>query len=300
MPSWFVLLVALVAAYCVRAALPAGTPETPPLQFAWFAWVVIAAQAIWAGIQATGQVIVIALQFAVHALFLVVEYIHNALIEVGKAAMSGFRSAWTFLRTTYEDVLKPGWQKFWLWVDRARAWLNNFFAPVFRFLRDLRNEILGFYEHWVRPVLDAIEIARKGLQVLASLGIEWAKKLDGELARLEALIDAPFQFALRKINEVIGIVDRIVTADGLFQRLALIRSIERDLRYVSRAMVNWRSQPLTDADYVPMKSLPGVRTMADVTRDTEEILLFGTGRYEPIVKEMRAQWEIYLKEAAPD
>lgn len=299
MPTWFVILVALVYGLLLRlepALAPGGDPH---VRYAWFAWLILAAQAIWTGVQIAAKVTLTILAYAVQALWATVQLFYNTAREIGQAAIHGFQTTWKFLRTTFDTILWPGWVKFWTWIDRARIWLDAFFRPAFEFLRFVRDEILGFYDKWVRPIMDTIGIARKVLDVLYSLGLDWAKKLDQELARIEDKINEPFLFALRQINLVIGVLDRIVTADGLFQRLALVRSLERDVRYVSRAFVNWRSHPVDASMIGDIKAHVNQRTFRDVTRDTEEALLTGGGRYGPIVSEAVAQWRLYLDGRAP-
>lgn len=295
MPTWFVALVALALWSVVRVTQPADAPAHPPVLYAWWGVVVMIAQAIWTGIEAAGQATLVAVHWAVVALWSVVSLIHNAALELGRGFMRGFQVSWGFLKSAYGTILQPGWSKFWGWVDRARAWLENFFAPAYRFLRFVRDEVLAFYDHWVRPILDSIDIARKVLGVLRTFGFEWAIALDNKLAELERKIYEPFQFVLAKINEAIGVLDQVVTAGGLFQRLALIRSIERDLRYVWRAMANWRHFPLGPEDYTRMRKLSRTHTLEQVQHDTEEAIETGGGRYGPIIEEMSVQWRLYLK-----
>jgi len=252
-------------------------------------------QLAWAGLQAVGQASLYILTIFVNSLAIIVRGIANGLLTFGKVLQRGLLEAWHFFRTTYDRILKPAWLKFWRVVDWARDTLDDFFRPIFKFLRHLRDELLKFYDKWVRPILDTIGIARKVLSVFRALGIEWAKKLDAKLASLEEAIDRPFRALLGKLNEVINFVNRIATADGLFQRLALVRSIERDIRYVSRAFVNWRSKPLIVADYEERRKLANAHPLAVVRRDTTEALQTGSGRYGPLIDEMGAQWRLYLE-----
>jgi len=272
MPNWFLALVALVCWWLLHATPAATAPAPAPLQYAFWGWIILVAQAIWAGAEVVGQVSLAVLGYAVQALWMTLRLFYNTALEIGKGAMVGFRASWAFLKAAYDDVLKPGWTKFWMWIDRARKWLDSFFKPVFDFLYAVRQQILDFYDQWIRPILDAIDIARKVLNVLSSLGVEWAKALDAKLAWLEAKINEPFLYALGKINEVIGIVDRIVTANGLFQRLALIKSIERDIKYIHDRLIASRLKPL-DSHQIGVlakatKATPMPQLIADLTAYT--------------------------------
>lgn len=247
-PPWFVALVALVLWYVLRATLPADTPVLPAPQLAFFGWLVPLAAAIYSGIKAVGELGLFLLYQMIQGLWKAFGNIYNAAVEIGKGVLHSFSTAWRFLKELYTNVLQPAWTKFWTWIDRARHWLENFFKPIFEFLQHIREEILKFYNRFVKPVLDTIEIARKFLSVFKALGFEWAKALDAQLARIEDKINEPFLFALQKLNEVINVIDRIVTADGLFQRLALLKSIERDIKYIHQQLQHWRSNPLTSRE----------------------------------------------------
>jgi hypothetical protein len=245
-PFWIVVGALLALRVLVWGDGPHTAPDGTPIQEAFWTILIIVAQAIWAGVQAAGEVTLYILTVAFNALKGWVGHLFDGLVELGKDTITGFIKSWEFLRATYDTVFRRGWEKFWYWVDRAHKWLDDFFTPIFKYLRFVRDEILSLYTKFVRPVLDVIDTTRKVLSVLSSLGFEWAKALDRKLLELEQKIDAPFRFALRKINEVINIIDRVVTADGLFQRLAMVRSLQRDVGYTWLALHNARFHPLDD------------------------------------------------------
>lgn len=251
-PLWFVALLALASALVLRwldASLAEGsTPGAGAAreQHAFWPFLVTVAGIVWQGIQVAGRVTLQLLAWSVKALWAFAGSIYNAAKAIGRQLLDFGRWSLEFLRSTYERVLRPLWQHFWKWFDRARAWLQKVLAPVFQFLDAIRGHILKFYNDWVRPILDVIGIARKVLRTFASFGWDWARALDARLGELEEAIDRPFRIALAKINEVINLVNRIVTADGLFQRLALLRSIERDIRQVQNQLTNAYFRPSND------------------------------------------------------
>lgn len=295
-PLWFIALTAAALGLLCRVLAPAplagggAGPDEPQIQLAFWSLIVTIASAIWTGVQVAGRVTLEILRWSVQSLWVFARSTYNAVVGFGKAAITGFRKAWDFLQATYTRVLKPAWEKFWNLFDRVRRGLESIVRPVFKFLEFLKGELLGFYQKWIRPVLDVIGIARKVLRVLTSLGVDWARALDRKLAELERRIDAPFRYALEQINQVINVLNRVVTADGLFQRLALIRSIERDIREVSRAFVNWRARPVTDEEWAALRKRATERTMEDVRRDVGDLLSTGGGKHGPWVQEMALIW----------
>lgn len=295
MPTWFLLGVALVYGLLLRSQPAPAATDVAPISYAWFAIVILIAQAIWTGVQAAAQITLAFLEWLVSALWILMKLANAAILDLGKATIGAFRSSWDFIKATYETVLKPGWEKFWLWIDRARKWLDDFFRPVFQFLREMRDQILRWYDFWIRPVLDSIDIARKILGVLTSLGIEWAKALDAELARLEEKISAPFLFALQQINLAIDIIDRVVTADGLFQRLALVRSIGRDIEYIKNQLVHALHEPLSGTRLELYKHPFALKPVEKVYDDTRDYLEDGLGEDAALINEHAADMAIRLR-----
>jgi len=243
-PWWFVVVVAAALACALRVldhasgALAGAPGDGPrPLVAFWF-FVVLLAGWIWKGFEVAGRVTLIALQWAVANLYLIVTKFGNGLLATGHALLVGLKRGWDLLRGVWDDVLKPAWAKFWKLFDKLRTWLTDTFGPVLDWLQAVRKYLVDFWATYVRPWLDLIDVTRRLLRVLASLGLTWARALDARLAKLEDEITKPFLFVLGKLNEVIGIVNSVITAGGLLQRVALIRSMARDYEFAWRAIAN--------------------------------------------------------------
>lgn len=300
-PLWFeVLFYALGAAlfYWVANHLPApphaGGVDGPPVQLAFFGWFIAVIQAIWTGVQAAATATVAALAATVQILWAGLSRLGNLALEIGRDTVKGFRAAWGFVRTLYEDVLKPAWQKFWKVIDWARRTLDELFRPVFKFLRAVRSELLKIYEKFIRPVLDTIELARHILKIFGKLGFEWAKTLDAKLASVEDKIDGAFRLVLRKVNDVINVVNRVVTLDGLFQRLAYIRTLERDVMYTWRVLVNSRHSAISSEQYAALHATVAKQTPERALREFKEHVEVGRADYQAFVDEAVAQLRIDL------
>lgn len=277
-PFWFVVLVTLAGALLLRVLglelrAPAdarGGLEAPTLAF-WGVFLLIA-EALWKGVEVAGKVALAILQYSVHLLWRVVVLIGQGARELAGYAWTGLRKAWDLFKLTYRQVIKPAWQAIWRWIDATKAWLERTFGPVINFLNKVRTWITDFYSTYVQPILDVIGIGRRVLGVFSAFGLEWARRLDRRLADLEARINAPFLFLIAQLNRVTDVINRIVTADGLFQRLALIRSIERDLGPIGDAFANWRSHPITPTDFKRLHDKSLTRTTDQVRREISDAL----------------------------
>jgi hypothetical protein len=236
---WATLAVVVALRVWAPAVLGAGHPGDgpPPLQLAWLSWVVVIAGWIKTSAEVISKLTLIALRWAVANLTLVVARLGNGLKALGHLLLVGVKDTWGFFRATYEDVIKPSLAKLWRWYKRFVKWLDDTFGPLLKHLRDLRDSLLKFWKTYVQPWLDLIDVTRRILQIFGAMGLDWAKTLDRKLAQLEAAIEKPFRLVLAKLNEVIDIVNRVITLDGLVQRVALIKSLARDYQYAWRAIV---------------------------------------------------------------
>lgn len=283
-PWWFVVLVAIGIAAVARGVAPAfvnpggaGGHDADPHYALWF-WVVLVAEAIWKGVEVAGKVALAILQYSVKILWRVATLMAKAAIELAHYVWVGLRKTWDLLKLTYTKVLKPAWKFVWKWVDKTERWLSRTFGPLMKWLRRAQKWIRELYTNYLRPILDIIDITRRGLRVLGSLGVGWARTLDQKLGAIEEQIQRRYLQVVGELNKVINIVNRVITADGLFQRLAHVRSIERDIREVSRAFANWRSHPLTEDDFKALRKRASERTLEDVRRDVGEALMHDGGR----------------------
>lgn len=289
------MLVTVAAGLTVRALVPAsgwspgagGEPGPPALAF-WAIFIAIA-EALWKGVEVAGKVALAILQYSVQVLWRVAVLIAKFAREVGQLAWKGLRQAWQLLRLTYSHVLKPAWKFVWKWVDKTERWLSRTFGPLVKRLRWLRDRVLKFYATFVRPILDIIDVSRRALRVLASLGVDWARTLDRKLAELEARIERPFRLVLAKLNEVINIVNRVVTADGLFQRLAYVRSLQRDYVYAWNTLKNAFDHPLTADDKQAIRDKHEPPKFSDVLSEVGQYLDSGDGPRASLLEELRLQ-----------
>jgi hypothetical protein len=300
-PLWFFVCVAVALAWLCRYSFagftdigPAGG-HAPERHYAFWTLFIGVVEWLWRGVQAAGRVTLEILKWMVINLSAVVAKLGNSLKEVGSALLTAGRATWKFFELTYERVLKPAWLKFWRWFDKTRTWLDHTFGPTLRWLRRLRDNLLKFWKTYVRPWLDIIDATRRVLRVLSSLGLRWAAALDKRLGDLEARIERPFRLLLAKVNEVINLVNRVITLDGLFQRVALIRSLERDYVYAWRTAMNPWQKPLTAEDQRRHDEGRTTKTVTDVAADTQEYMRDGTGPSAAVLDEMALIWKRYLE-----
>lgn len=132
-------------------------------------------------------------------------------------------------------------------IRGGAADLGKLFGPLTDSIKKLVNVARHIYDKWLRPILHAIDVARQILRVLESFHLKWAAEADAALGRLEGKLSAPLLLAIRKLNEVSGVVNRIVTFDGALQRVTLLKSMVKHAPCVNN--VWWNSQASKPGQY---------------------------------------------------
>jgi hypothetical protein len=300
-PAWFVVLVAVAFAVALRVWAPSlyrhdsgGALHDPPA-LAFWAFLIAVVEVLWKGVEVAGKVALAILQYSVQLLWRFATLIAKGVGEAAQFAWKGLRAGWQLLKDTYTHVLKPAWQFFWKWVDKIERWLERTFGPLMAWLRRVRAWLLDFWAVYIRPILDLLDISRRALRVLGALGLEWARALDQKIADLEERIEAPFRALVAKVNDVINIVNRIMTADGLFQRLTFLKTLARDYAHAWSVVLQGFNKPLTNPDRDAMDKATEPKPLADVRRDVGAYLRDRSGADAALFTEVGGQWRKYLR-----
>ena len=285
---WLVL--ASVVALDVWAPVPA-----PPHNAEFWGFLFSVAVWGWRLFEAAGRITLAVL----HAMFLL---FRTTTINALRLIRTGFWSVGKLLgqsldvfKWLYRDVIRPALSWSLRKIQALERYLKTSFAPVFEKIRWLKDRVNLFYRHFVRPVLDVIDIIRQTNRVLKVFHIDLLGKLEQVLTDIERRIEQPFQWIYRRLTEVENWLNRIVTFDGLFQRIMLVRSIERDIRQVSRAFTNWRHADVDPRTYDQLAGMFGGRSVETIAHDTGEVAMTGGGYYGAVSQEIARQWSIQIR-----
>lgn len=236
---------------------------------------------------------------ALHAAFLI---FRTSMIGIVRGLRSAFWGVGKLLgqsldvfKWLYGNVVRPALSWTFRKLRALEQYLKVSFQPLFEKIRWLKEQINVFYRRFVRPVLDLIDIVRQANRVLKVFHINVLQKLDTVLAQVERRIEEPFLWIYRRLTDVENWLNRIVGLDGLFQRLTLVRSIERDIRQISRAFGNWRHRDVDPRTYAGLSGQFSARGPDAVARDIADVMLTGGGAYGNVSREIAAQWSIYLR-----
>jgi len=190
--------------------------------------------AIWAGISfianllgTVGGAIATSLEAVVAYLVTAVSWLASRVASLLFNTGGMFAKAWDGLKIVWRDVLKPALT----WVDhelgRLHDWLVDTFKPVFQFLKRVQDELNAIYKRFVRPILDTIDFIRAINRVLLTFHIHLLEALDKVLQQIEQRIEEPFLWINQQLTRIWNLFDLIITFDGLYQRLTLLKSLRR-------------------------------------------------------------------------
>lgn len=207
----------------------------------------------------------------------VIVIVGQALARFALAIGHIFVKVYKLLGSFWQNVLKPFVAWTWGRIDKLVGWLNRTFGPVLKFLELLRSRVLKIYDTYFKPIFDTIEVVRRVLQLLAALRIDFARELDAKLAALEDRLLWPIREAMLRINQVSDWVDRIVTLDGLLQRITLIQSTFRYAEDSWRALYNGTEPTVTAADRERIRSGGNALALEEAGRQARELVRTGQG-----------------------
>lgn len=175
-----------------------------------------------------------------------VGWIVGKLGDVVVSTGSIFSKTWDGLSGLWSNVVRPaiGWLSDI--VSRFARWLQSFIQPLLDWARAVRDELLAIYRRFVAPILNALNIAKNILDLLAQIHIPFAAALDQYVAELEHWITEGYLKILGEVNKVLDTLNGLFTFDGLLQRFVLIRSVQRDWLLVQRSLLNPMNKSLTD------------------------------------------------------
>jgi hypothetical protein len=299
-PLWFYVLVAALVAVALRELVPASPASrgagdaSPPPALAWFAWLLTLVEALWTGVEVAGKVALAILQYSVQWAWRAIVLLGKGAIELAGYAWKGLRQTWTALKFA---VLHPkaAWEKLWHWVDNAEQWLKDTFGPTLDWLQRQAQKLRTFWHDYVQPWLDIIDVTRRALRVLAALGVDWAKTLDAKLGAIEDAIASRYLQIVGYLNDVINIVNRIMTADGLFQRLTFVRTLVRDYQLAWNALLNGWHKPLTTTESAALTKRAEGKPLDEVRRDVQSYMRDRSGADAALIDEAAIAWRKYLR-----
>ena len=283
-PGWPAVVAVVVAALVLRVL--GWSSGGDGLSWAFLGFVqgaIVIGAAVWRWVSR-------AVTAATKALIRVIQWTLNNLVRVVVASIKKTAVFFARVAAATGRFIKRAWVTTVRSLQRAVIWLkgtlSNIFRPVFDFLNRMKDHIKRFYIRFVRPVLDVIEFARHAFRLLGYLGVDWARRLDAKLGQIEALISLPFEWAIGKINEIIGVLNRLVLANGLLQRLPLLLSLMRDYPQTTNMFFNGLTRPMSGLERARWELRPRRVPARTALEDVERHVIYQDSDNTPAINEI--------------
>lgn len=134
--------------------------------------------------------------------------------------------------------------------SKLRDLLTKIFAPVLRYLHQLRVIYDQYFNRFVKPLLNLLHKVRQFLQIFRLLGFKWAARLDADIARIENKIVAAYSTLRAYLNIATTWIQLIVDPTGILRRnplfAAIIRSAPELRNLMDVATVHTQTQKEVD------------------------------------------------------
>jgi phage-related protein len=261
---------------------------------------------MWGILVLIGQAIITAFTVAAEAvaaaLLYVITAIAGAVVSFATAVYAGLWAIGQAIGTSLfylidfiDSTIVPVVTKVYDWITRAYGWLKKFIKPYVDALNTIRKHLMDVWKNWLRPVLDIIDVGRAFLRILSTVGLKFAQTLDAELARIEDKIERPFRYVLARLSDVENVINRIVTLDGLIQRLALIKSLEKNAAAAFSTLVAGISHGVSDETRAAAAERLEPKTRDQVEADARQYLTQGDGPNRALWDELVQQGRILFR-----
>ncbi|MCL6552917.1 MAG: hypothetical protein K6W08_07335 [Firmicutes bacterium] len=179
-------------------------------------------------------------------------------------------------------------------VQRIIRIIDRILRPYYEWARRITQLVLDLYERYVRPVLIVIQRMRQVLAVLKILRIGAARRLDAQLARLQARIMQPIQELLWRINHLGGWLNVLVTARAVLQRVLYLRSLWQWQGSFFRAWWGWQSYDVSPAEADRYRRQMPVRSVAEVRSTFRDLVQTGGGDYALVASQARTRYRLEI------
>jgi hypothetical protein len=185
----------------------------------------------------------------------IIQLIWSILVAVANYIFAVLQFIWNFLVTLFNDI-KDAFK--WIWnnvikavltklvsvFQKVRAWLQQTFGPVLRFLKKIRAWYDKLFNQYVRPFLNVLRHIRQVLQIFRLLGFKWAARLDADLGRIEQAITKVYTTLRKYINEAITWIQLVVDPLGILRRNPLFAGLIRSAKELENIHLQVTQRPL--------------------------------------------------------
>jgi hypothetical protein len=141
---------------------------------------------------------------------------------------------WHAIEIPWNDVIKPAWSVLKSWGEEVYKLYEDHVKPLIDALGKVSKLLRDVYDTFVRPFEDILSVLDQFLRLTGLINTAFGHWLDGEIHRVQGLIEKVWQDLTKPINLLLHLVNEyILDARGLLQAPLLLQSTERYAAHIT-------------------------------------------------------------------
>jgi len=152
-----------------------------------------------------------------------------------------FKSVGGFIQHVFQDVIGNWLSTLYQAYLKLEGWLAQVFGPIIKIFAKVMNIWNTYIQPYVRLALNVIQRIRLALKILTLFHVQWAQKLDQDLANIQQQIIQNDLLIFGYLRLAANILNDLVNPLGLLRNNVLAQSVIAALNDLSLALTgsNW-------------------------------------------------------------
>ena len=163
------------------------------------------------------------------------EYLYGFLITIVQYLVSFAQTVWHFVNYVIGPYIREFIDKIVSILKTVKAFLYSILSPILRIINRIRTWYLIHILPWQKLIIEIVQRVRVALQILKLLGVNWAAKLDADLAKIQAWVTTSIQDVLRGLNTVSSTLGAILDPSMVLRKNFFAATLFSSLAGVKRA-----------------------------------------------------------------
>jgi len=174
----------------------------------------------------------------------VAQWAWGVLSEIGSIIKSIGLAIALALYHLWIDYLKPILDRLLKWLKWLHDHLNKILKPIDGIIKKIRDWYVRHILKWQLLAVNILSALRLFLSLLSLLDVKWAKKLDADLAKIQAYVTQSIVDITTPLNQALGILGLAINPGMVFNPVVMSSSLWASLTDVKSVAGFGSQRPL--------------------------------------------------------